>query len=369
VKVYIDDQIFFMQRRGGISRYFVEMMLAFRANPAIGVTITGLPVDRSNLHLKDAGLGRRVPRGFGRFRSRAVTLMQDQSWKYPIPDVVHHTQYYVPNYLQRHKNVAKRVVTVYDMIPEIHPELFPNGNPHGFKQEFVAAADLVICISEVTKQHLMWIYGTPANKIVVIPLGVDMSVFKPDEEPHEGLPSRYVLFVGQRGGYKDFSTLARAFALADLPQEIKLVAVGGGDFTATEHSELHEIGISQRTVHLNLGDAELAGAYGNADCFVFPSTIEGFGLPTLEAMASGCPTILADIDTHREVGAAAAGYFAPRDSGELAQLLVDLTSNQELRLRMRREGLSRAASFTWNETAWKTGLAYADVLGRRHRDR
>lgn len=361
MKVYIDDQIFFMQRRGGISRYFVEMMLAFSANPSLNVSVTGLPVERSNLHLNEAGLGLRIPRHLGKYRSRVVKFTQEQSWKLPAPDVVHHTQYYDLKYLERHKSAPLRVVTVYDMIPEVHPELFPSGNPHRFKEEFVAAANLVICISDVTKYDLMRIYGTPEDKIVVIPLGVDMSAFKPGRKRHAGLPSRYVLFVGQRGAYKDFATLARAFALADLPEELKLVAVGGGKFSASEHSDLYELGISQRMVHLNLSDAELVGAYSNADCFVFPSTIEGFGLPTLEAMASGCPTILADVDTHREVGGRAAAYFASGDSNALAGLLSDVTSDPQLRLRMRREGLSRAAGYTWYETARKTAAAYTDA--------
>ncbi len=367
MKVYIDDQIFFMQQRGGISRYFVEMMLAFKANPTLNVTITGQPVDRSNLHLNEAGLGLRVPRRLGRFRAKTTAFAQKQAWKFPTPEVVHHTQYFDLDYLQRHVRAPLRVVTVYDMIPEVHPELFPKGNPHRFKREFVAAADLVICISEVTRLDLMRIYGTPSDKIVVIPLGVDMSTFKPGRKRHPGLPSRYVLFVGQRGAYKDFSTLARAFALADLPEDVKLVAVGGGKFSPREHSNLHELGISQRTVHLNLSDAQLVSAFSNADCFVFPSTIEGFGLPTLEAMASGCPTVLADVETHREVGGPAARYFTASDSSMLARLLTDLTADPQLRLRMRREGLSRAASFTWDETARKTAVAYADALSKEVR--
>jgi glycosyltransferase involved in cell wall biosynthesis len=363
VKVQYDDQIFGLQQRGGISRYFVELMRAYHADPSFGVEAGPQSVWTANQHALAAGLGRRIPTGLG--RRRRVLAAANRVHRAPGQLAVLHHTYYDSSYLHRSwPAAAVRAVTVYDMIPELFPELFPVGNPHLDKREFVAAADVVLCISAATRDDLVEVYGQPEAPMVVTPLGID-DAFRPDAPKPTALPDRYVLFVGNRAAYKDFNVLAEAFAVADLPRDIVLVTTGGGSWSQEETALLAALGLADRTHKVDLDDADLAGAYAHALCFVFPSRHEGFGLPTLEAMASGCPTILACSSSHPEVGGGAALYFPPGDVEMLGRMLGEMVANPELRTERRVAGLAQAATFSWTETARLTAAAYRDVLTGR----
>jgi glycosyltransferase involved in cell wall biosynthesis len=147
-------------------------------------------------------------------------------------------------------------------------------------------------------------------------------------------------------------------------QDVRLVAVGGGPWTQSERSLLLELGISARALQLELDDLGLASAYANALCFVFPSRYEGFGLPTLEAMASGCATILAASSSHPEVGGDAAVYFVPGDETDLARALARVVGDTDAHREMRARGFRRAAAFDWRGTARMTAGAYLEALNR-----
>ncbi len=355
MRVRYDDQIFTLQPRGGISRYFVELMRCYVADPSLGVRPEPRRMWTRNQHLVDAGRGCRLQIPLGD-RRRALASANAARPRRPGASVVHHT-YYDVRYLRRGIGGARRAVTVYDMVPEIFPELFPSGNPHLAKRDFVAAADVVFCISEATRDDLVAHYGRPAAPIVVTPLGVDPA-FGPDQPPAAGLPERYLLHVGNRAAYKDFPVLVRALGAAGLPNDVRLVVTGGGPLTSEEHELLAEQGWAQRTVKRDLSDTDLARAYAHALCFVFPSRYEGFGLPTVEAMASGCPAVLADSSSHPEVGGDAAVYFPPGDVDALAGALRRVVDDVATRTELSIAGLARASRFTWARTAELTAEAY-----------
>lgn len=358
MSVTFDDQIFSAQRVGGISRYFVELMRAFRSDEHLGIEVLCPPIWTQNAHVLGAGMGRRLPGQLGK-QWRIAGPINRRLRHVPAADVVHHT-YYDNRYLQESGQAGLRVVTIYDMIPELFPQLFPRGNPHRDKRAFVDSVDLILCISEATKRDLIDVYGLPAAPIVVTPLGVDPG-FRPGAAKPHGLPARYVLYVGSRSAYKDFHVLARAFGIAGLPQDVILVVIGGGRFSAVERESLLRLGIGDRVRRLDLGDGELAGAYSGALCFVFPSRHEGFGLPTLEAMASGCPTILARSSAHPEVGGEAALYFSPGEHDELASVISRVVADPDLRDQHHRAGLERTSKFSWRSTAGLTRSAYRMV--------
>jgi glycosyltransferase involved in cell wall biosynthesis len=276
-------------------------------------------------------------------------------------DILHHT-FYEPRYLRSTATPDVRAVTVYDMIPELFPNLFPHSNPHLAKKEFIAAADLILCISECTKRDLCRMYGVPEDRVRVTPLAAS-AAFSERQSPPTWAPEQYVLFVGQRSGYKNFECLVRAFAVADLPSKVQLVVVGGGHLTASETALLHELRLADRVHHRVVSDREMPAVYSGARCFVFPSLYEGFGLPTLEAMASGCPTVLANTSSHPEVGGEAAAYFDPRNFETLASHLASITAKPEIRDAMIRAGYTNADKFSWSKTARLTADAYTDASG------
>lgn len=359
MRVHIDDQIFLSQAYGGISRYFFKLMEAFSSDPSLGVDLATPRIWTRNHDLLASGMGRSLPPPLS--SSPALMGALNRRLGHNDADEVVHATYYNAPYLARFQAAPVSAVTIVDMIPERFPELFPGGNPHLAKRDFVEAADLVFCISQATQEDLIRCYGKPSAPLVVTHLGVD-EVFTPDVAALSALPENYVLYVGGRWTYKDFGVLARAFAQSDLAPEIKLVVIGGGRVRRDENRLLKELGILDRTVFASLSHEELPAAYAHALTFVYPSRSEGFGIPTLEAMASGCPVILSSAPVHREVASDAAVYFSSENSDQLALCLDQVVSDSALQKRMREKGLQQASRFSWQETARRTRDAYRQAL-------
>jgi glycosyltransferase involved in cell wall biosynthesis len=367
MRVGYDEQVLLAQTRGGISRYIVHLVESFQSesdldvDPVLGWRWT------PNAHAAEAGMGSPVPafNRTGRFEQLGLgayylanTRRRRQARR---ADVLHHT-YYHPRFLAP-GFPGLRVTTVHDMIPELYPESFTTRDPHLSKAAYVAASDLVLCVSESTRRDLIEVYGDPGVPMPVTYLGVDPA-FQPDLPRPSDLPERYVLFIGRRSGYKDFDVLLQAWA--EVPDDgTALVVVGGGPLDESELARLRELRVEERTRHIEATDAQLRHIYAGALVFVFPSRHEGFGLPTLEAMASGLPVVLAHSSSHPEVGGDVARYFAPGDVGALTTSLLELLGDQELRAELGWAGVARARTFTWQDTARATSQAYhAASLGR-----
>lgn len=366
VRVRFDDQVFTVQGRGGIARYFVELIREFTGNPELGVQPEVGWRWISNAHALEAGLGRRL-RVPGGVRARHVLRLANRTVgaRQADADVTHHT-YYDVSYLAR-RSTPPIVMTVYDMIPELFPDLLSAGKRRGrrriCKREFIRRAALVLCISESTRRDLLRFYGSVEAPTVVTHLGVSHR-FAPGARRPSWCPNRYVMFLGTRGAYKDFRVAIESFAeLAPRQRGTALVAVGGGTFTADEEALISRWGLRGQVVQHAASDEELPGVFGGASAFVFPSRYEGFGLPTLEAMACGTPAVLADSSSHPEVGGDAALYFPPGDIGALAAHLSRLLSDDAFRRDLSERGITHAGRFTWRRTATATADAYRVAAG------
>lgn len=354
--VELDAQIFVGQPRGGISRYFVELMGAFDEHPELGVEVSMPFRAVVNEHLVEASPDRfrRVSRG-GRQLRRVLDAGARR--RAPRPSIRHYT-FYEADWL---RDDVPAVSTVHDMLPELMPELFPAGNPHRAKADYVRASRGVVCVSETTRRDLLATYGDLDAAIAVTPLGV-RDEFRTPRPPRVALPAEYVLYVGARGGYKDFDVLARA--LAATSTNLDLVCVGGGAFSGAEHASLDDLGLGGRAHQLSVSDADLPGVYAAARVFAFPSRYEGFGLPLVEAMAAGAPVLAADTDVFREVADDAVVLVPPRDEDAWIDALARVASDASLRSQLTEQGRRRAAEFTWQRTAERTAALYREVQTR-----
>ncbi|MDP9028521.1 MAG: glycosyltransferase family 4 protein [Actinomycetota bacterium] len=362
IRVGFDDQIFEAQMRGGVSRYFVELIERL---PEHGIEPVIISRVTRNVHLAESGMVPQAAR-----RSPAIERVTWATWRLigrprstptPLPalDVMHHTFTHAA-YLREWR--GPRVVTVHDMMPELFPEDFRLGNPHLAKRRYAEAADAVICDSESTASDMFRLYGVPGlrERTTVIPLGVGEQFFGTGAEVPE-LPSRYLLFVGLRAGYKDFAIAFAAWSiLAARDEQLDFVVVGGGPFSAAEKREFDRSRLSSRVHHVVPRDDEIVGVYRRAAALVFPSRYEGFGLPTLESLAAGTPAVLADASCSREVGGSAALYFTPGDRDELVARLREAMS-PEFAASLRARGPARAAEFSWDRTAALTADVYREV--------
>jgi glycosyltransferase involved in cell wall biosynthesis len=248
-----------------------------------------------------------------------------------------------------------QVVTVADTVYERFPQLF-RGARYGWfrdhKRKCIHAAHAVICISETTRQDALAEYGLSPSITSVVPLACS-KVFRrlgPEEGHSEGIGGPFLLYVGGRGIHKNFGRLIEAYSTWDLRHEVALVVVGGA-WSRTEARLLSELRVRDRVRLLTrIDDQRLCELYNQAVALVYPSLYEGFGIPLVEAMSSGCPIAASCIPSTREVAGELPIYFEPTDldsiRGALDQVLREGEDSRRIEA-----GIARARVYSWDETA------------------
>lgn len=248
--------------------------------------------------------------------------------------------------------VRRQALTIHDLSPLEHAEWFHASFAVWYRLFLPMLAkhvQRVFTPSEYVKQKVMRRFDI--RKVTVTPNGVDHSIFHPRaKQMHLALPQNYVLFVGTLEPRKNLGHLLQVWN--EIKEEFHamwmvVVGVSGNVFKTIHVSQEME-----RVRFLGYVDDEtLAGLYANASLFVLPSQDEGFGLPVLEAMASGTPVIISDGGALPEVVGDAGMRFCLADQNALKYTLKQCLTDTKLRAELREKGLERAKTFSWQTTA------------------
>lgn len=366
MRVVYDHQIFAAQRYGGISRYFFELARSLSEGAVEGVKVNVNSPLYVNNYLSGAPsslglLGAHLPvfRGAERVCRGANAVLSPSLMRALRPDIVHETYYSSRSSARR---PGRTVITVYDMIHELFPQSFPGlDQTSALKRHAVKRADHVICISEHTQRDLVRLFDVPVEKTSVVHLGFSLTAS--DIQVQQAPERPYLLYVGMRGGYKNFETLLQAYSGQPwLKDNFDLIAFGGGEFTAHERALIERLGVVAQVRQQGGSDQVLAARYKQATLFIYPSLYEGFGIPPLEAMSYGCPVVCSNTSSIPEVVGAAARMFDPDSTESLAAVLLEVLQSPETCQELKKLGLARVDEFSWHRCARETHAIYQRVL-------
>jgi glycosyltransferase involved in cell wall biosynthesis len=319
-------------------------------------------------------------RGTTRTGARFERVIRDTVWMHaalPLKlwrdriEVFHATAFNAPLLMP-----CPSVLTVLDLTVVKHPEWFDHRWFYHYTTRtlpvLASRADRIVTISECSKRDLMDHYGLPAEKIVIVPPAVDHRLFHATHHPESvrdakarfGIDRKYVLSVGTLEPRKNLVRLVESFALLTAQaDDCLLVVVGEKGWQYDEiFRTVRALGLEDTVRFLGfVPEAELPLLYGGAELFVYPSLYEGFGVPILEAMASGCPVVCSNRSSMPEVVGDAGLMVDPEDPEAIAQAMRQVLSDSTLAKTLRGRGLERAQHFRWDCSARMLLTVYEGV--------
>lgn len=253
-----------------------------------------------------------------------------------------------------------QIFTVYDMICELFPQHFDHKR-HDIrsfiseKKHCFERGDVLVAISKSTADNILSFYPhIDSTKITVAHLGVDEFFFQAGELSLEVRHKPYFLYVGHRVMHKNFLRLLIAFGESGLSKDfdLRVISPTESSFSSAEAEVIAKYQL-RSNVHLiaSASEIELRENYKNALAFVYPSEYEGFGLPILEAMASGTLVATSNVSSMPEIGGQLAFYFDPHDSDSIAECLHKITNlSDSQRNDYISQGIAHARTFTWERS-------------------
>jgi len=353
LKIGYDYQIFLVQKYGGISRYFVNLFSSINKYSSDRAAI--FAPFHQNVYLSNQTQSKKRNKYLNQIPKRTgipFSIYNSVKSSFDINkeniEILHQTYYYPMTPFSK----AAKILTVFDFVHELFP--VPRAVMHSkIKNNAIKKSDHIICISENTKKDLMNFVDIDESKVSVVHLGYEIEDKSIEVEADYNFP--YLLYVGNRGGYKNFENYIRAVSLSKkIVNEFKLIFFGGGDFLSYERELIKELNLTENVIWTSGSDATLMSLYSNAEIFVYPSLYEGFGLPPLEAMSNSCPVVCSDSSSIPEVVGEAGRYFDPNDIESISNVIEEVAYNDNLKndlVALGRENLKR---FNWKKTALET---------------
>lgn len=381
MRLLFDYQAFEMQKFGGVSRSYSELIVRLRDEKKYACKVGVKESD--NVHLKEyelvsgskpmfythdrwfrskkwfkgqRKLTRKMMETMG-YHNEGLTLNRDYCihlLKRRQFDIFEPT-FFDPYFLPYLKN-KPFVLTVHDMIPEI---MHLDEHQADQKKLLCPLATHIHVPSQNTKDDLIQILNIPAEKITVIPHGAPSTPVR--RKSLFDFP--YLLYVGARWTYKKFAPFISECAYVISKHPDLYVVCTGDDFSEEEERLFSKLKIRNHLISMHhVAEAELQALYQHAIAFVYPSAYEGFGMPILEAFVNGCPVLLNNTSCFPEVGGNAAIFFDINQEGNLAEhieLLIHCSNEERQQIIAR--GKKRANCFSWQESAKKLKMVYETI--------
>ena len=287
--------------------------------------------------------------------------------------------FHAPHYVLPALTPCRSVVTIHDCIHLRFPQYLPSriGYAYARGQMWTAThkAARVMTVSEASKRDILRYFRVPESRIDVIYNAIDERFWlEPDVDEVNRVKERYrltdpfVLYAGNIKPHKNLERLIEAFHLMRQQdpglKDVQLLIIG---------DEISKYATLRRAVHRHklhkhvrffgfVSDQTLAALYRLANVFVFPSLYEGFGLPPLEAMASGTPVITSNVSSLPEVVGDAALMMDPYDPAAIADAMARVLTDTDLRVDLQGRGLARAREFSWERSIKRVHEIYDEVL-------
>lgn len=380
MKLLFDHQVFQMQCYGGISKYFSELRKHLaQYNITVEIALRkGINKYYENPNHEKFYTYSSFLKG-SEFMGKGQTyllfqwlnLVKDlykENQKYALEfirngdfDVFHPTYYddYFLPYLNK-----PFVVTVHDLIHEKFPEYFNNSDEIIAKKSIlIKNSEIVVAVSENTKKDLIDYYNVSENKIRVVYHGVDFAPIASNSVFLTKNFGRYIVYIGSREGYKNFSILPPAFKeFHDAGLIDTLICVGGGVFSTEERSLFKKLNIEEKVIRVSISDFEIKKLLQNAIALVITSVYEGFGLTVLEAFASQCPVILGRNSSLSEVAGEHGIYYDSSNPSSLFQKIRELINSKDDGFNSLKNIERHLKKFSWKKTALQTSIIYNEVF-------
>ncbi|HEY4100136.1 MAG TPA: glycosyltransferase family 1 protein [Gemmatimonadales bacterium] len=372
------DAVRALRNRTGLGSYSRGVLAGLRrANPALPMHLYSPRTPRPEFAALPETLGAELhlpPRRWQRFGVRAIwrTFDLGRDAATDAIDLYHGLSHEIPRDLPA--TGIRSVVTFHDLIYEAHPGWFPIADRWSYRWRYrwsARHATAVVAVSARTRQELIDRYEIDPSRIAVVPPARNPAFAAPIPAPEReaalaryGLPSEYLLSVGTLEARKNHAVLVAAMALLPPTATLPLILVGrdGGEGPALRRA-IAAAGLDRRVRILTTVSAEdLPALVQSAAIALYPSRIEGFGMPIVEGQSAGIPVIAAAGGHLHEAGGSAARYADPENPAAWAETIASILGNSSVATAMRRDGAAHARRFDGDRLAPQLLAIYDAVL-------
>lgn len=360
MKIAYDYKIFWNQRYGGISRYFVNLFYQLNKHQIDYVVFAPFYKNKFLREFPYKNIQGRYFDDKMPFTSNLFQFLNEKicsrELKKSSSDLIHYT-YYSKNI---QKNV-KTIITVYDLIHE--KMSLEKGKIILPKKKMIESADHIICISETTKNDLINFYKVDEKKLSVTYLGANHYNLN-NSNISKDIDFPFLLYVGSRLKYKNFDFFVKAYAKSSkINKNFKIVLFGGGKLNKKEKELLGELKIDEsKVIQFEGNDNLLNLLYQKASAFIFPSIYEGFGLPIVESLKNKCPVICSRISIFEEIGKNNVNYFDLEDIDNLIDTILKVVEQGKKEKIFHNNIDLILENFNWENCFEKTIKIYKNII-------